>query len=111
MSSVEVIREIDPAARVSPEAKIGPFCVVGPNVTIGPQTVLSSRVSVTANTAIGSGNRNAPAGRARRRRATRSVDTPSAGRAARSASGGQRLVRPHPPGAVAKYRRDAVEAG
>ncbi len=56
MSCVEVLREIDPAARVSPEAKIGPFCVIGPNVTIGPQTVLASRVSVTANTAIGSGN-------------------------------------------------------
>ena len=56
MSSLEVIRQIDPAARVSPQATIGLHCVIGPNVTIGPQTVLSRRVSVEGNTTIGEGN-------------------------------------------------------
>lgn len=57
MSSVQVLREIHPSARVAPDAKIGPYCVVGPNVTIGPGTVLVQRVSVVGNTTIGSGNR------------------------------------------------------
>lgn len=56
MSSVTVIREIDPSARVAPTAVVGPYCVVGPHVTIGPGTVLQRRVSVKGHTAIGSGN-------------------------------------------------------
>jgi UDP-N-acetylglucosamine acyltransferase len=53
---MQVLREIDPTARVSPEAKVGSYCVVGPNVTIGPGTVLRRRVTVTGNTSIGSHN-------------------------------------------------------
>ncbi len=56
MSQLEVIREIDPAARVSPEATIGPYCVIGPHVTVGPGTVLARRVAVMGHTTIGSGN-------------------------------------------------------
>ncbi|HUU59505.1 MAG TPA: acyl-[acyl-carrier-protein]--UDP-N-acetylglucosamine O-acyltransferase [Phycisphaerae bacterium] len=56
MATVEVIREIDPAARIAPDAEIGPFCVVGPHVTIGPGTKLIRRVSVSGHTYIGSGN-------------------------------------------------------
>lgn len=56
MTAIEVLREIDPSARVSAEAKIGPFCVIGPHVTIGPDTTLVRRVSVSGRTTIGSGN-------------------------------------------------------
>ncbi len=56
MVDVQVLREIDPAARVSAEATIGAFCVIGPDVTIGPGTVLSRRVTVLGHTTIGSGN-------------------------------------------------------
>jgi len=57
MSSVTIVREIDPSARIAPEAWIGPYCVIGPDVTIGPGTVLKRRVSVAGCTTIGSGNR------------------------------------------------------
>jgi UDP-N-acetylglucosamine acyltransferase len=56
VNRVNVIREIDPSAKVSPQARVGPFCTIGPDVTIGPGTVLESRVSVRGCTAIGSGN-------------------------------------------------------
>jgi UDP-N-acetylglucosamine acyltransferase len=56
MSPVEVLREIDPSARVAAEAVIGPYCVVGPQVTIGPGTVLTRRVIVSGRTTLGSGN-------------------------------------------------------
>jgi UDP-N-acetylglucosamine acyltransferase len=53
---VQVIREIDPAARIAPDATIGRYCVIGPHVTIGPGTALRGRVSVTGHTTIGSHN-------------------------------------------------------
>ncbi len=56
MTDPEVIREIDPSARVAAEATIGRFCVVGPDVTIGPGTVLKRRVTVIGRTTIGSAN-------------------------------------------------------
>ncbi|MHC4295157.1 MAG: LbetaH domain-containing protein [Planctomycetota bacterium] len=56
MIDVEVVREIDPSARVSAEAIIGPYCVIGPQVTIGPRTTLNRRVSVRGQTTIGSDN-------------------------------------------------------
>lgn len=57
MSAVEVIREIDPSARIAPGCKVGPFCRIGPDVTLGPGTVLQRRVTVLGRTQIGSGNR------------------------------------------------------
>lgn len=56
MKTVQVLREIDPSARISPDARIGPYCVIGPGVTIGPHTVLGSRVTVIGCTTVGSGN-------------------------------------------------------
>lgn len=56
MSEVEVLREVDPSARVSSDAAIGSRCVIGPAVTIGPGTVLGDRVTVVGHTTIGSGN-------------------------------------------------------
>ncbi|NBB95357.1 MAG: hypothetical protein GVY16_06410 [Planctomycetes bacterium] len=56
MHNLEVIREIDPSARVAPDATIGPFCVIGPNVTIGPGTMIGRRVTVLGATTIGSSN-------------------------------------------------------
>jgi UDP-N-acetylglucosamine acyltransferase len=56
MSTVQVLCEIAPSARVAPETQIGPYCVVGPHVTIGPGTVLTRRVTVICHTTVGSGN-------------------------------------------------------
>ncbi len=56
MTSVAVIREIHPSARVAPTAVIGPYCQIGPHVIIGPTTVLQRRVCVSGYTVIGSGN-------------------------------------------------------
>ncbi len=56
MAKVDVIREIDPLARVASNARVGPYCVIGPDVVIGPGTVLGRRVVVKGNTTIGSGN-------------------------------------------------------
>ncbi len=56
MADLQVLREIDPSARVAPDVTIGPYCVIGPDVTIGPRTVLGRRVTVAGNTTIGSGN-------------------------------------------------------
>lgn len=56
MTNLEVIREIDPSARVAPDATIGPYCVIGPDVTIGPGTTLGRRVTVLGATTIGSSN-------------------------------------------------------
>ncbi len=56
MSTLEVLSEIHPSARIAADAKIGPFCVIGPEVTIGPDSELGRRVTVLGNTTIGSGN-------------------------------------------------------
>lgn len=56
MTSLTVLRQIAPSARVDAQATIGAYCVVGPEVTIGPGTVLKRRVSVTGRTTIGSDN-------------------------------------------------------
>ncbi|MBT3279414.1 MAG: acyl-ACP--UDP-N-acetylglucosamine O-acyltransferase [Phycisphaerales bacterium] len=56
MDSIELLREIDPAAKVAPTAEIGPYTVIGPNVTIGPKTIIGRRVTIQGHTVIGSGN-------------------------------------------------------
>lgn len=56
MPELEVIREIDPLARIASDATVGKFCVIGSDVIIGPGSVLGRRVTVMGNTTIGSGN-------------------------------------------------------
>lgn len=57
MSSVTVLREIAPGARVHSDARVGRWCVIGPEVTIGPGTLLEDRVTVIGRTTVGQGNR------------------------------------------------------
>ena len=56
MTAVDVIREVDPSARIASDAFIGPFCVVGPGVSVGSGTRLERRVTLTGRTTVGADN-------------------------------------------------------
>ncbi len=56
MDRIELLREIDPAAKVAPTAMIGLYSVIGPDVTIGPKTTIGRRVTIQGHTVIGSSN-------------------------------------------------------
>ncbi len=57
MAEMNVVREVDPSARIASDAVIGERCVIGPAVTVGPGTVLGRCITVIGHTTIGSGNR------------------------------------------------------